>query len=104
MSNIASLTAESFETEVTQSAGKVVIDFWAPWCGPCKLVEPEIEKLAQKHANVRFFKLNVDEAPNIAMTYNVMGIPTVGVFTDGQLTATSVGAKPADAIERDLAL
>ncbi len=104
MAELEAVTEDSFDTDVLQAEGKVVVDFWAPWCGPCKAVTPELEKLAQKHTDVTFVKLNVDDAPSIAANYRVMGIPTIGVFEGGELKATSVGAKPADALAKDLDL
>ena len=101
---VSSVTEDSFKNDVLEAQGKVVVDFWAPWCGPCKAVAPEIDKLSQKHPDVSFVKLNVDEAPTVAANYRVMGIPTIGMFENGELVATSVGAKPAEALEKDLNL
>lgn len=104
MAGVAATSEDSFDQDVLQADGKVVVDFWAPWCGPCKAVAPEIEKLAEKYGNVTFVKLNVDDAPNVAANYRVMGIPTVGMFEGGELKATSVGAKPAATLEKELDL
>lgn len=93
-----------FRTEVLEADRKVVVDFWAPWCGPCKAVAPELEKLAEKHTEVEFVKVNVDDAPTVAADYQIMGIPTIGMFESGELRATSVGAKPAEKIAQDLGL
>ncbi|MCC7076439.1 MAG: thioredoxin [Acidimicrobiia bacterium] len=99
-----SVSEADFAKDVIQAEGRVVVDFWAPWCTPCKAVAPELEKLAEKHTGVEFVKVNVDEAPGVAADYQIMGIPTIGVFEAGELKATSVGAKPAEKIEQDLGL
>lgn len=100
------VTLQNFETEVIAASMDVpvLIDFWAPWCGPCKAVAPEIQKLAEKHGNVTFVKVNVDDAPGVAGRYNVMGIPTIGMFEGGQLVKTAVGAMPAERLENELGL
>jgi thioredoxin 1 len=85
----------NFETEVLGSETPVVVDFWAPWCGPCKLVEPIFEELAGEEADrVRFVKLNVDENFVTASRYNVLSIPTAILFENGEAKETVVGARP----------
>lgn len=84
--------------------GDVVIDFWAEWCGPCRLLNPVVEKLAAKYEDVQVVKVNVDEAPELASKYRILSIPTVMRFHDGEPTATSVGAMPLEALERRLGL
>jgi thioredoxin 1 len=92
---------ESFEREVLQAEGPVVVDFWAPWCGPCKVVEPIFESLADDHAgHVRFVKLNIDENVATASRYGVLSIPTAILFEGGAAQETVVGARPRAHFER----
>ena len=87
------LNAESFEKEVLQSEIPVLVDFWAPWCGPCKMLGPIIEEIAESVDHVKICKLNTDEADQIAIRYRVMSIPTLILFKNGQPVATSIGLK-----------
>ena len=98
------VTQATFTEEVLKSEQRVVVDFWAPWCGPCRYVAPEIEKLAARHPDIKVVKLNVDEAPLIANTYRIMGIPTIGLFSNGNLVRRVVGAMPVEEIEAQLGL
>lgn len=96
---------ESFEREVLRSALPVVVDFWAPWCGPCRMVAPELDKLADDYrGRLRVVKVNVDRNQAVASRFKVMSIPLIGLFRDGELVASSVGAKPGAAIAADLRL
>jgi thioredoxin 1 len=88
------ITDETFEAEVLQADKPVVIDFWAPWCGPCMAVEPVLADLAEQHAGrVEFTKLNIDENPVVASRYGVLAIPTAILFEDGEARETVVGAR-----------
>ena len=88
------ITDDTFEAEVLQADKPVVIDFWAPWCGPCMAVEPVLSDLAEKHAGrVEFTKLNIDENPLVASRYGVLAIPTAILFAGGEAQETVVGAR-----------
>jgi thioredoxin 1 len=98
------VTDQDFATEVLQSDKPVLVDFWAEWCGPCKMVSPVIEEIANEHAEkLRVVKLNIDENPETARAYQVMSIPTMSVFQGGRVVKSIVGAKPKAALLRDLA-
>ena len=88
------VTEATFEQEVLKSETPVIVDFWAEWCGPCKMIAPVLEDLAKEHAGkLQIAKLNVDDNPNIARRYDVMSIPTLLVFADGEVKKRLVGAK-----------
>ncbi len=94
------LTDTNFQDEVLDSKGVVVIDFWAPWCSPCLILGPILEELVEDYGDgVRLGKFNVDENPQTAAKYGIMGIPTVIIFRDGQPTAQLVGLQPKEALK-----
>jgi thioredoxin 1 len=94
MADIPEATDANFEEEVLAADRPVVVDFWAPWCGPCRVVDPIIEDLAGQHAGrVKFMKLNVDDNPATASRYHVLSIPTVILFERGQPQDTVIGAR-----------
>lgn len=98
------LTESNFRDEVLNFKGVVLVDFWAPWCGPCRMVGPVLEEIArEKGDKVKVAKVNVDENPGLGSNYNVMSIPTMIIFKDGKLVEQFVGAMPKPAIENKLA-
>ena len=104
-SNVQEVTDATFDTDVLQSEKPVIVDFWAEWCGPCRMVAPEIEKLAGKYAgSVEVRKLDVDANPQTAMKYGIMSIPTVAIFTPGEAPRAAVGFRPAEALEEAFGL
>jgi thioredoxin 1 len=90
---IVTLTTATFDETVVASDKPVVVDFWAEWCGPCKMIAPILGEIANEQPTITIAKLNVDENPDIAMRYNVMSIPTLLVFQNGQVAKRLVGAK-----------
>ena len=97
------ISDSTFDSEVMSFPGPVIVDAWAPWCGPCRMVGPVLEQLARDYAGqVKIAKLNVDENPGVASRYGIRSIPTMLFFKDGQLVNTQVGALPKEEIERHL--
>ena len=88
----------NFQEEVLSSDKPVLVDFWASWCGPCRMVAPVLEEIANERSDVKVCKINVDEEPELASRYNVMSIPTLLVMREGQVVNQSVGAKPKSQI------
>jgi thioredoxin 1 len=102
--NTPAVTDASFAKDVLQSDKPVLVDFWAEWCGPCRLVAPVLEEIASQHGEkLQVVKLNIDENPQIARDYQIMSIPTMSVFQGGKVVKTIVGAKPKAALLNDLA-
>lgn len=102
---VKELDAQSFESSVISAKGSVVVDFWAPWCTPCKMVGPVLEKMAGDHAGkVTIAKVNVDENQELAARYGVMSIPTVILFVDGKIKTQVVGARMQKDYEREFGL
>jgi len=100
MSGVAEVTDATFDSEVMQAGQPVVVDFWAPWCGPCKAVAPILDEMAQENADVKFLKLNVDENQKTAIQFSVLSIPTVILFDGGEAKDTVVGARPKSHFEK----
>lgn len=104
MSAITNADDSTFAAEVLESDVPVIVDFWAAWCGPCRMVAPELEALAAERDDVKVVKVDVDAAQTTAMNYRIQSIPTIGLFKNGELAAMSIGAKPRAGIEADLGL
>lgn len=99
--NVLHLTDASYDTEVVKSAVPVLVDFWAPWCGPCKMIAPVLDELAVEFAGkAKIAKCNVDDAGELAVQYRVTSIPALIMFKGGQVVAQAVGAKPKKELQK----
>jgi len=94
--SVVTLSESNFEEEVIRSDKKVLIDFWASWCGPCRMMSPVIDEIAAETDNIKICKVNVDDEPSIAAKYGIMSIPTLLVVENGEVTGKSVGAVPKE--------
>ena len=92
------ITKDNFQAEVLEAKETVLVDFWASWCGPCKMIGPIIDQIADERSDVKVCKINVDDEQELAVQFKVMSIPTLMVFKDGKVVNQSLGAKPKAAI------
>lgn len=96
--SVLHITKENFVNEVMNSDRPVLVDFWASWCGPCRMVSPLVDEIANEHPEIKVGKINVDEQPELASQFQVMSIPTLMVVKNGQITQRAVGARPKNQI------
>ena len=102
MGKVVELSDSSFSEEVLKSDTPVLVDFWAPWCGPCRIVAPHLEELHNERQDLNVVKLNVDDNPQTAARYNVMSIPTLLLFKNGQVAHQIVGALPKNRLVQEI--
>ena len=96
--SVIHINQKNFQSEVVQSDRPVLLDFWASWCGPCRMLSPVLDAIALEREDIKVCKVNVDEEPELASQFEIMSIPTVIVIENGEIRAKSLGAKPKDAI------
>ena len=102
MSDLTNVTDSNFQAEVIESEQPVLVDFWAPWCGPCRVVAPVLEEIAAERQDLRIVKLNVDENQQTAAQFGVLSIPTMILFKNGSAAKTIIGAYPKKKLEAEL--
>ena len=102
MADIKHVTDSDFQAEVLESEQPVLVDFWAPWCGPCRIIAPHLEELQSEREDIRVVKLNVDDNPQTAATYNVMSIPMLLLFKHGQVAHQIIGAMPKSRLLKEI--
>ena len=96
--SVIHVTKDSFQDEVINRSKPVLLDFWASWCGPCRMVAPVLDEIAQERSDIKVCKVNVDEQPELAKQFGIMSIPTLMVFKDGKLVNQAMGARPKNQI------
>ena len=102
MSKVIEISEENFESEVLKSELPVLVDFWAPWCGPCRMMGPIVDEIAEENLELKVCKVNVDEEPELAIKYDVESIPTLIYFKNGQVRATMIGLRTKQDIMNEI--
>jgi thioredoxin len=96
------VTSQNFSEEVEKAAGAVLLDFYADWCGPCKMLTPILDEIAQERSDIKIVKINVDEAQDLAQRYSVMSIPTIVLFKDGEVKGNWIGLRPKPVLLKEV--
>ena len=95
---ITTITKDNFEKEIVKADKPVLVDFWASWCGPCRMLSPTIDEIAEEHPEIKVCKINIDDEAELAIRHGVMSVPTLMIFKNGEITQTAVGVRPKDEI------
>ena len=104
MADVKVVTADNFQEEVLNSEVPVLVDFWAVWCGPCKMLTPVVHEIAAEHPEIKVCSVNVDDEMDLAQKFNIMSIPTLLIFNKGEMVDQMVGLQPKNVIEQKIAL
>lgn len=95
---ITTITKDNFEKEIVKVDKPVLVDFWASWCGPCRMLSPTIDEIAEEHPEIKVCKINIDDEAELAIRHGVMSVPTLMIFKNGEIAQTAVGVRPKDEI------
>ena len=95
---ITTITKENFENEILKADKPVLVDFWASWCGPCRMLGPTIDEIAEEHPEIKVCKINIDDEAELAIRHGVMSVPTLMIFKNGEIAQTAIGVRPKDEI------
>ena len=95
---ITTITKDNFENEIVKADKPVLVDFWASWCGPCRMLSPTIDEIAEEHPEIKVCKSNIDDEAELAIRHGVMSVPTLMIFKNGEIAQTAVGVRPKDEI------
>ena len=95
---ITKITKDNFENEIVIADKPVLVDFWASWCGPCRMLSPTIDEIAEEHPEIKVCKINIDDEAELAIRHGVMSVPTLMIFKNGEIAQTAVGVRPKDEI------